>query len=111
MVFNKLLGVVMKNLIECLIKKYKSNGNEISNTITVMDLIVHLIKNHKINDNIAYMLWTISDVETACDNIGIELTENEKKEVIDRVNKYKNVEHGIRLRDIENYIIDIFRGQ
>jgi len=97
----------MDGLIECLIKNYKPNGNEVSNTTTVMDLIVHLIKNHKINDNIVYMLWTISDVEIACDNIGIELTEDEKKEVINRVDKYKSAEHGICLRDIENYIIDI----
>ena len=75
--------------------------------MTIKEFIKHLVDNYNLNDSISYNIWSMGDVEAAADDIGVELTEDEKIEIIDRVEKYKSVEVGTNWDVIISHIRDL----
>ena len=49
--------------------------------MTIKEFIKHLVDNYNLNDSISYNIWSMGDVEAAADDIGVELTEDEKIEI------------------------------
>jgi len=75
--------------------------------MTVKELIKHLVDNYNLNDSISYSIWSVDDIKAAADDIGVELTEDEKIEIINRVEKYESAEVGTNWDVIISHIRDL----
>lgn len=74
----------------------------------IKQLIDHLKTHNDSEDEIAYMLWTVDDVQTLCDSREIDLTEEEKRQVIQLVDKRADAELGISWNTLY-YAIDAIK--
>lgn len=71
----------------------------------VRDLIAHLEANFTPDQEIAYTIWSTEDVDTLCDENGLDLSKEEKEEAIRLIHRISGGETGITWDTIE-YAID-----
>ena len=74
--------------------------------LTVKDLIKHLQQKDQ-DEVIAYSLWSWEDAQMRAKDIDIELTDEESKEAISRVETHKDSSIGISWDVLDCHIIDI----
>lgn len=75
--------------------------------MNIKELIKHLVDNYNLNDSISYNIWSVGDIEAVADDIGVELTEDEKIEIVNRIEKYKSAETGTNWGVIVSHIRDL----
>lgn len=72
---------------------------------------IELLQNgYKPNDEIAMSLWSIDDVTTRCDEMGVKLTKKQKKKVLMELEK-ADANIGINWDSIDFEIEEIIQAQ
>lgn len=73
----------------------------------ILELIEHLQKTYLPDDECACPLWLEADVEAIAEELGVKLTRDEIRGVLDRLDKQHDAEVGISWQTIRCFVEDL----
>lgn len=70
------------------------------------DFLDYVDKNYDTDDEIICILWSKADIEYRCEELGVDLTDEEQYKILRLIDKHKSAAIGINWDVIDSYIID-----